>query len=138
MQENFGDFAVMVAVAISIHLIYWIFNWCACQLMRLPLSEKKAVVIMTSEKTLPVAIVVVGIEAFDDRKSIRLELKSFQVLNFRAVTRSKSLHRINARTHQPHQQCHANALQYFIVVWLFVLCQYCKRMRSVSISSLHW
>jgi len=56
----------MIFATVLIHVIYLVFNYVVAKYMlRLPLAEVKAITIMTSEKTLPVTIAVVSLEAFE-------------------------------------------------------------------------
>ena len=49
------------AIGIAMHCVYLAFNYTVAHyVMRFPLAEKKAVVILTSQKTLPVALSVIS------------------------------------------------------------------------------
>ena len=49
------------AIGIGMHCVYLAFNFAMARyVLRFPLAEKKAVVILTSQKTLPVALSVIS------------------------------------------------------------------------------
>ena len=51
---------VLVLSGLAIHALYLVFNGGVCALLRLELATRKAVVLMTSQKTLPVAMTVLA------------------------------------------------------------------------------
>lgn len=56
---------ILLTVLIHVYVVYMLVNYVAAQGLHVPLSEVKAIVFMTSEKTLPVTIAVVSLEAFE-------------------------------------------------------------------------
>ena len=55
-----GGLLVLVVSGLSIHLLFLILNDVACRLLRLELAERKATVLLASQKTLPVAMTVLA------------------------------------------------------------------------------
>ncbi len=55
-----GSLLVLIVSGLAIHLLYLLLNDGACRLLRLPLAERKATVLLTSQKTLPVAMTVLA------------------------------------------------------------------------------
>eukprot|EP00803_Ostreobium_quekettii_P005100 evm.model.scf_801.2 EVM.evm.TU.scf_801.2 scf_801:52048-53061(+) len=53
------DVGIIIVAAVGVHIIYLVWNITAATAARLPFQEKKAVVLMASQKTLPVALAVV-------------------------------------------------------------------------------
>eukprot|EP00479_Gromia_sphaerica_P006916 TRINITY_DN2117_c0_g1_i1.p1 TRINITY_DN2117_c0_g1~~TRINITY_DN2117_c0_g1_i1.p1 ORF type:complete len:333 (-),score=52.58 TRINITY_DN2117_c0_g1_i1:75-1073(-) len=67
-----GNLFLAMAIGLAVHIVFLTFNYCCASLLKIPLAEKKAMVIMCSEKTLPVAFTVVGILPTDGELSIGL------------------------------------------------------------------
>ena len=63
---------VLVLSGLAIHALYLVFNGGVCALLRLELAARKAVVLMTSQKTLPVAMTVL---AFLPESAVSPEMK---------------------------------------------------------------
>ena len=63
---------VLVLSGLAIHALYLVFNGGVCALLRLELATRKAVVLMTSQKTLPVAMTVL---AFLPESAVSPEMK---------------------------------------------------------------
>lgn len=66
-----GDIIVVLVSAVCLHLIYLSFNWPICsRILHLEPAEFKAVVIMSSQKTLPLSVTIIsyltalGVEGF--------------------------------------------------------------------------
>jgi sodium/bile acid cotransporter 7 len=55
-----SSLVLVVLSGVLIHLLYLVFNDGASRLLRLPLEARKAVVILASQKTLPVAMTVLA------------------------------------------------------------------------------
>ena len=55
-----GGLLVLIVSGLLIHLLYLALNDVACRLLRLPLAERKATVLLASQKTLPVAMTVLA------------------------------------------------------------------------------
>ncbi len=51
---------ILILSGLAIHLLYLLLNDAACRLLRLRLAERKATVLLTSQKTLPVAMTVLA------------------------------------------------------------------------------
>lgn len=57
---NFTEILSVIAAGIGLHFVYLAINWPACTLLKLKRREFKAVVLMTSQKTLPVTVTVIS------------------------------------------------------------------------------
>lgn len=53
------EVGIIITAAVGVHLIYLVWNITAATAVQLPFQDKKAVVLMASQKTLPVALAVV-------------------------------------------------------------------------------
>jgi len=51
---------LVLSLALAIHALFLVFNWGGCTLLRLPDEQFRAVVIMASQKTLPMAMAVLA------------------------------------------------------------------------------
>lgn len=60
LDQRFTDILIVIVAGVAMHLIYLAWNSFATMLLQLPLREKKAVLIMASQKTLPVSVTVIG------------------------------------------------------------------------------
>ena len=60
IAQSAASILIIIAAGVVLHLAYLLFNFGGVTLLRLPLAEKKAVLICTSEKTLPIAITVLS------------------------------------------------------------------------------
>jgi len=59
-QSAIGGLLKLVVYGLLIHLLYLLLNDAACRLLRLDLAERKATVLLSSQKTLPVAMTVLA------------------------------------------------------------------------------
>jgi len=57
---TFRSLMAVIGWALTVHLLFLAVNFTVTTLLRMPLAEKKAVVICASQKTLPIAITVLG------------------------------------------------------------------------------
>ena len=72
VQVETTSLLVLVASGVVIHAIYLAFNACACAVLHLESAARKAVILMSSQKTLPVAMTVL---AFLPDTTVSPELK---------------------------------------------------------------
>lgn len=59
-QIDVGSLLILVGAGIGVHLVFLVLNDGAARLLRLGLPERKAVVLLASQKTLPVALTVLA------------------------------------------------------------------------------
>jgi len=56
-----GEIFLMLFAGVCVHVIFLVFNWTAAtHVLRLPEKQRRSVIILTSQKTLPVAITVIS------------------------------------------------------------------------------
>lgn len=60
IDTPFGQICLLILAGIAVHVVYLAGNFAIGRLIRLPEREFKAVLIMCSQKTLPVAVAVIG------------------------------------------------------------------------------
>jgi solute carrier family 10 (sodium/bile acid cotransporter), member 7 len=61
LAQSFPDVAVVIVAAVVLHLVYLTVNWPMCAfVLKLEPAELKAVTIMSSQKTLPMSVTVIG------------------------------------------------------------------------------
>lgn len=60
LEQKCRDVGTVLAAGVAMHLIYLAWNFIATKVLRLPSREKKAVLIMASQKTLPVSLSVIA------------------------------------------------------------------------------
>lgn len=63
---TFARMIVLIVSGCSLHLVYLVFNYAATSLVHMPLDQRKAVVIMTSQKSLAVAFTVLATVSSSD------------------------------------------------------------------------
>lgn len=56
----FGQICLLILAGIAIHVVYLAMNFACCKLLRLNEADYKAVLIMASQKTLPIALSVIS------------------------------------------------------------------------------
>jgi solute carrier family 10 (sodium/bile acid cotransporter), member 7 len=59
-QVALSNLALLVAAGVFIHVVYLLLNDGACRLLRMDIAARKAVVLLASQKTLPVAMTVLA------------------------------------------------------------------------------
>lgn len=60
VNTAFGQLCLLLLAGIAVHLVYLVFNYGVATAARLLLPEFKAHLIMCSQKTLPVAVTIIG------------------------------------------------------------------------------
>lgn len=60
MEQHPGDVIMAIVAAIVLHIIFLLLHIIAVWLLRVPEKERKAIIIMCSQKNLPVAAVIIG------------------------------------------------------------------------------
>lgn len=60
LDQKLTHIAIIIASGIAVHVLYLTWNYFATMVLHLPPREKRAVLIMASQKTLPVAVTVIS------------------------------------------------------------------------------
>lgn len=60
LDQKATDILIIIVAGIAMHVVYLVWNYGATTLLQLPFREKKAVLIMASQKTLPVSVTVIS------------------------------------------------------------------------------
>jgi solute carrier family 10 (sodium/bile acid cotransporter), member 7 len=94
LAQSFPDVAVVIVAAVVLHLVYLTVNWPMCAfVLKLEPAELKAVTIMSSQKTLPMSVTVIGyLGAIGATGIMTIPCKHFLLSSSFAVTLKHNQH----------------------------------------------